>query len=190
MHGIAHGVGSEAAGHLGAEVFPVLDAVFGDDFHSSGDVALEELSGFSAVLLLDLHEARGSGGGEFSHAQLRDHKSVLVDGVEDLSSVHVDVGLNQGEGALLVCSKVGASKHISVINKLELSGEDSDHAAEEKFIHADVSARHSLEEHLAGLEVEHLNSLVLRVESEEVLADEASLLIEPLSLKNESLFGL
>lgn len=70
VDGIAHSVSSKAASDVSAEIFPVINAVFGDNFHSSGDVTLEELSGFSTVLLLDLHEARGSCGGEFSHAQL------------------------------------------------------------------------------------------------------------------------
>lgn len=102
MNGVTNGVGSVASTEIGAERFPVFDTVLGNDFESGRDVALEELGGFSIVLLLNLHEAGRGCAGEFSHAQLRDDKSVLIEGVQDLSGVHVHVGLNEGERALLI----------------------------------------------------------------------------------------
>ena len=189
MDGIPRGVGSVTSLQLGAKSLPVLDAVLGYDFHASRDVALEELGGFSVVLRLDLHEARGSGAAELAHAELGDDKAVLVDSVNDLSSVHVDVGLNQGEGAFFICGEVSSREHISVVNELELSGKDGYDASDEELVHAHVSARHPLQEHLPSLQVKHLNRLILRVESKEVLADEAGLFIVPLSLKHESLFS-
>jgi hypothetical protein len=68
VHSIANGVGSIASTEISAERFPVLNTILSNDFEASGDVALEELGGFSIVLLLNLHEAGGGCVGEFSHA--------------------------------------------------------------------------------------------------------------------------
>ena len=189
MDSIAHGVGAVASLELSTHFFPVLNTVFSNHFDSGRNITLEELGGFSIVLGLNLHKARSSGSTEFAHAELGNNKSALIDSIEDLSGVNVDIRLNKGERGLLVCSEMGASCNISIVNDLELSSEDSDNASEEEFIHAHIGTRHSLKEHLAGLQIVHLNCLVLRVECKEVLADEGSLLIVPLCLKNESLFS-
>jgi hypothetical protein len=49
--------------------------------------------------------------------------------------VNVHVGLNKGEGALLILCKVRAGENISIVNELELSGEDCDDTSKEEFFH-------------------------------------------------------
>ena len=53
---------------------------------------------------------------EAGHLQLVDHKSILLDGIDNLAHVSILVWLDHGKGALSVAFEVLASMHITVIS--------------------------------------------------------------------------
>ena len=66
---------------------------------------------------------------EFAHLQFRNGETVLIDGIDNLSSLSVTVWLHHGEGPPGSRLKLVLREYISIVYQLELSGEDSDDRA-------------------------------------------------------------
>ena len=100
-----------------------------------------------------MEEFSARGWRELAHLETGDLEAGLVDVVDDLSSVHVHVRLNQRECRLFRLREHAPSEHIAVVSQLELAREDVHDGAEKESVRGNVRAGHALEEHLARLEV-------------------------------------
>ena len=79
--------------------------------------------------------------------------------VNNLAGFSVSIGFDQAEGSFFVFGEAAASERIAVVSQLELSGVNGHDATEEELVHGNVATSHSLEEHLAGLEIELRDTL-------------------------------
>ena len=68
------------------------------------------------------NEATGSHVVESRHLHLRNNETASINAIDDLSSVHVRIGLDKSELGLFAASEPLASCCVAVVNDLELSG--------------------------------------------------------------------
>ena len=78
----------------------------------------------------------------------------MVNRLDNLSSVHVSIGLDESELSLFAPCKSLTSGGVSVVDELELSSIDSYDGADEELIHADAGVGHSLQENSSVFHVE------------------------------------
>ena len=103
---------------------------------------------------LSAKETCGSRRGKSAHLQFRDNETVLVNRFDDLSSVHVSIGLDESKLSFFASCKGLASGSVSIVDELELSSIDSYDGADEELIHADAGVGHSLQENSSVFHVE------------------------------------
>ena len=97
---------------------PLGDCILSNQFHSNSDIAGHELlQGWEEglVLVLGIKTCHRLGI-EAGHLQLVDHKSILLDGIDNLAHVSILVWLDHGKGALSVALEVLASMHIAIVS--------------------------------------------------------------------------
>jgi len=190
VHGIANSVRAEALANVLLNLFQCSESSLSNNFHASGDIRLQVSGGFSVSLSLTEGEELLSGGtSELAHREARDNETGAIHLINNFTSISVGIRLDQGESSLGVVSEMVAGAHISVVNNLELPGEDGNNRANIELVTGKVGALHTLKENLASFHIEHLNSIVPGVEGQEVLADERCSLIVPFSFKYKAFLG-
>lgn len=190
MQSIANSVRAKASDNLLLDLFQCSESSFANNFNTSGDIRLQVGGGFSVSLSLSESEEFLSGGsGELAHRKARDNETGAIHLIHNFTSLGVSIRLDQSESSLGVVSEMVTGAYISVINKLELPGEDSNNGANIELVTGEVGALHTFKENLASFHIEHLNSVVPRVEGQEVLANERSSLIMPFSFKYKAFLG-
>ena len=120
-----------------AQIVPLLNGTVSDELHARAHVALQVLAGCSCPWRPS-NEPVGCHVSETTHLELGNDETVLVDGVNDFACVHVGVGLDECELRLLAPRKLLASCRVPVIRDLQLASVDSDDAADEERLHADL----------------------------------------------------
>ena len=125
------------------------DSSLRDKFHSSADITLhvgteiwEEWLSFMLVIeLIGLLWAC-----ELAHFQLRNGETVLVDCINNLTSLSVTVWFHHGKGPWGSWLELVLGEDISVVDKSQLSRSHSDDRSKEKFSCSDILGGHSFHE--------------------------------------------
>ena len=179
-----------------------LDGIVSYEFHASYDIRLHEGGQIaeersSLVLLVELVGQLGLV--ELGHLKVRDSETALIDGIDDFARLSVTVGFDEGKGSAGSLLEGLSGVDISIVNQLQLSRVDTDSGAKEELSDGDTFNLSSLHENPLVLDVVlrvvstdrvtyHLNRAVLRVEGEQVVPQQLSLLIEPLGLEDVPVF--
>ena len=145
MHSISHGIGSiEGSDRVSGSGLSLLgvswannfskpgNSVLGHQLHAGADVALHvgaKISEERLSLVLLVEDVSLLWLAKPAHLQLRNGETVLIDGIDNLSSLSVTVWLHHGEGPPGSRLKLVLREYISIVYQLELSGEDSDDRA-------------------------------------------------------------
>jgi len=99
--------------------------------------------------------------------------------------MYIRIGLNHSELGLFTTSERLARSCVTIVCNLELSSIDRDDGANEELTLINAWAVHPLQEHSSVFQIVHINASITGVESQQVVSDEISLLVEPLGLENE-----
>lgn len=100
---------------------------------------------------------------ELCHLDVANREPILLNKVDDLSCVHVTVGLDHRECLAFLGLEFGFGELVCVVDYLELSCVYVQHCADENILQLEIRVLSLLQEHLPALQVEHLNRLVLQV---------------------------
>ena len=137
-------VGSESRRSLGLgsggiswaeHIAEFLDGALANELHTSDNVTLHEsveirkerLALVLSIELVGLLRLR-----ELANLELRNSETALLNGVDDLTSLRVTVGLDHGEGAASGSLELLLGIDISVVDQPQLSRVDADERADEE----------------------------------------------------------
>lgn len=132
------------------KLVPLGQGTISDNLNSSADITLQE-SALIAVLVAEELASRGST--KARHLHLGNNETVSVDRIDDLSSVHVDVGLDHGKLGLLATGERLSGESVTIVCNLELTSVDSDNASNVELVFVHVTVRLPLQEHPSVLQV-------------------------------------
>jgi len=125
---------------------------------------------------------------EFAHLQFRNGETVLINSINDFTSLSVTVRFDHSESSFRFGFKLLSSEKITVFNEFKLSRVDVNDRSNEQYVGGDTWASHSFHEHSSIFEIIHFASSISWIISEKVLSNEFSLSIKPFCFENESLF--
>jgi hypothetical protein len=146
--------GREGAG--GADCLPpFFNGIFSYQLNARHNVTRNEVhqaveEGLALMLTIEL---AGTLRGEAGHLKFADHETALIYMVNDLAGGCVGVGLNHSKGSLSFAFKLLSGEEIAILNEFQLSGIDSDHRSNEKFIYTNSWASHALKENFLELKI-------------------------------------
>jgi hypothetical protein len=126
---------------------------------------------------------------ESRHFHAVDLEALLINSVNDLSHIHVAIGLDSSEGSLSLVFKMVSSVHITVVHNLKNSRHDIHVSSLEEIVKLHCGNLLSLQEGPLVLAVEHLDRAGDREVEKPVISDHISLLIVPFHFESKSLFS-
>jgi hypothetical protein len=126
---------------------------------------------------------------ESRHLHAVDFIALLVDGVNDLSHVHISVRLDSSKGSLPLVFEMVSSVDITVVHHLKNSRHNSHVSSLEEIIKLNLGNLLSLKEGSLVLAVEHLNLATGREVEQPVISYYIGLLVVPFHFESESLFS-
>jgi len=101
MDSVSYCTGTELFLEVSSACNPLGAGIISDKLHSSADIRLHKLGGFSRLAVVLLEEASGGSSGHLTHFHASNKESTLLNMVDNLASVHVGIRLNHSEGAFL-----------------------------------------------------------------------------------------